>query len=64
MKTKTGKKATTNISQLARQVGVNRSHVSLILNKERLPSLPVAGRLAKAMGISLDELHDQLVPAA
>lgn len=52
------------ISELAREVGVNRSHVSLILAGKRMPSLPVAGKLAKAMGVSLDELHRQLVPAA
>jgi transcriptional regulator with XRE-family HTH domain len=52
------------ISELAREIGVNRSHVSLILNGKRMPSLPVAGKLAKAMGVSLDELHARLVTAA
>lgn len=65
---KNDKKAEENkdlrISELAREIGVNRSHVSLILNGKRLPSLPVAGKLAKAMGVSLDELHDRLVTAA
>jgi DNA-binding phage protein len=50
-----------NISQVAREAQVDRSHVSLILAKKRMPSFPVAGRIAKAMGITLDELHERIV---
>jgi transcriptional regulator with XRE-family HTH domain len=44
--------------QLAVLAGVSTSHVGYILAGKRRPSLAVAGRLAKACGISLQELSD------
>lgn len=48
-------------TDLARELDLGKSHVSLILNGKRLPSLPVAAGLAKALGVSLDDLHGYLV---
>ena len=41
---------------LAKAVGVDRSYVGRILRGEKVPSLEVAGRLARALGLTLDEL--------
>lgn len=49
---------TTPARQLAKLAGVSPSHVSYILAGKRRPSLAVAGRLAKACGMSLQELSD------
>lgn len=46
-----------NRSELARELNLDRSHVSLVLNGKRMPSLGVAAGMAKRMGVTLDELH-------
>lgn len=43
-------------STLARSLGITRSHVCRIMNGSREPSLGVAKRMAKALGVSLDKL--------
>lgn len=45
-----------NRSQLARELGVTRSHVSQVLSGRGTPSLKLAGGIAKGLGVSLDEL--------
>ena len=45
---------------LAKLVKISEAHVSLIFHRKRLPSMPVAVRLAKALHIRLDQLHQQL----
>ena len=52
------------ISDLAERVGVGRSHMSLILSGQRMPSLPVAASIAKEMGVSLDEFYERLTERA
>jgi transcriptional regulator with XRE-family HTH domain len=42
----------------ARMVGVSPSHISNILSGKRKPSLAVSIRIAKACGMSLQELVD------
>lgn len=49
-----------NRSELARQLSVDRSHVSLVLAGKRMPSLPMAAKLARELGLSLDDLHGYL----
>lgn len=53
-----------SISALARAAGVDRSHVSLILSGKRTPSLPVAYRLSRTMGITMEELYMRVQAAA
>lgn len=52
-----------NRTQLARKVGVTRSHVSLILSGKNVPSLSVAAGLAKEIGVSLDDFWGHLQTA-
>ena len=42
--------------ELARLCGVCQQYISFIENNKKLPSLTVAKRLAKALGVTLDEL--------
>lgn len=51
----------TNQTVLAETLGVNKSHVSMILKGKRKPSLQVAASMAKALGVSLDDFHGFLV---
>jgi transcriptional regulator with XRE-family HTH domain len=52
-----------NQSELAREMGLNRSHVCLIFAGKRKPSLDVAARLAGRLRVSLDEFYAYLVQA-
>lgn len=45
---------------MGRDVGISAVHVSLILRGQRTPSLTVAARIAKHMGVSIDELYRKL----
>jgi transcriptional regulator with XRE-family HTH domain len=47
-----------NRSQLARELGVTRNHVSQVLNGRGTPSLKLAGGIARGLGVSLDELSE------
>jgi transcriptional regulator with XRE-family HTH domain len=40
---------------VARQAGVTDSYMSLVLSGQRTPRLPVAARIARVLGVSLDE---------
>jgi transcriptional regulator with XRE-family HTH domain len=42
--------------QLAERVGIGRGSISHIENNRRTPSLPLAARLAKELGVTLDAL--------
>lgn len=44
------------ITELAGRVGIGVSHMSLIMSGKRMPSLPVAVKIAKEMGVTVDEL--------
>lgn len=55
--------ARTRQSELARAVGLSPSHVCLILRGARVPSLPVAKKIADYLGITLDELYGEVVTA-
>lgn len=46
-----------NRTHVARGVGVTREHVSQILSGKKEPSFPVAAKLAREIGISLDDLY-------
>lgn len=43
-------------AELARRAGIAPSAVSLIENGERLPSVPVLGKIAEALSVTLDFL--------
>lgn len=47
-----------SVRATARAAGVSAAHVSNILAGKRKPSLEVAGRIAKACGMSLQALVD------
>jgi transcriptional regulator with XRE-family HTH domain len=53
-----------NRSQLARELGVRREHVSQVLSGRSVPSLAVAAGIAKGIGVSLDELWGYLQTAS
>ena len=53
-----------NRSELAREIGVTRPHVSQILSGKSVPSLSVAAGMAKRIGVSLDQLWDYLQTAS
>ncbi len=55
---------TANRSELARTLNVNRSHVSQVLSGKSVPSLSVAARMARELGISLDQLWGYLQTAS
>ena len=46
-----------NRTHVAREVGVTREHVSQILSGKKEPSFPVAAKLARELGITMDELY-------
>jgi transcriptional regulator with XRE-family HTH domain len=50
-----------NISQVARDTKINRTYVGRILGGKRVPSLPIAVRLAKSLGMSLDEFVKKFI---
>jgi transcriptional regulator with XRE-family HTH domain len=47
-----------NRSQLARELGVTRPHISQVLSGKGTPSLKLAGGIARGIGVSLDELAE------
>ena len=49
-----------NMSEIARRSGCHLTHISRILSGDRTPSLPMARKIADAMGISLDRLWSML----
>lgn len=42
--------------ELAKQIGISESHMSLILAGRRLPSLRVAKKMAAVLGTTVDQL--------
>ena len=54
---------TANRSELAREIGVTRPHISQILSGKSVPSLLVAAGMAKSLGVSLDEFWSYLQTA-
>ncbi len=52
-----------NRSQLARDLGLDRSYVSNVLSRRRVPSLDTAAGIAKMLGVSIDDLHGYLTAA-
>jgi transcriptional regulator with XRE-family HTH domain len=50
------KVAAVNRTHVAREVGLTRNYVSLVLSGKKEPSFPVAKKLAEEIGITLDEL--------
>jgi len=51
------KVAAANRTHVARAVGLDRAYVGQVLNGKREPSFPVAAKLARELGITLDELY-------
>lgn len=49
-----------NRSEVARETGLHVSYVSRVLAGKRNPPLTVAAKVAKAVGVSLDELNGYL----
>lgn len=41
---------------LTEKAGVNKSTISDIVNGKRIPTLPVAIRIAKSIGVSVEEI--------
>lgn len=52
-----------SVRATARAAGISPAHVSNILSGKRKPSLAVAGRIAKACGMSLQALVDLMSQA-
>lgn len=50
----------TNRSELARAICLDRSYVSLVLSGKRTPSLPVAAKMARKLGVTLDDFNGYL----
>lgn len=48
---------TANRSAIARELELDRSHVSHVLGGKYLPSLPVAAGMAKKIGVTLDDFY-------
>jgi len=48
------------VREIARQSGISASGVSRLLRGKRMPLMATAVKLAKGMGISLDELAKRL----
>ncbi len=49
-----------SLASIAKRTGICRSHLHRIFDGSRIPSLPVAWKLAGALRISLDELYNRL----
>lgn len=45
-----------NQTAIATQLNVSRNYINMVMNRKRFPSLPVAVQLARALGVSLDDL--------
>jgi putative transcriptional regulator len=41
---------------LSEQVGVNKATISLLINKKSIPTLPVAYRIAKILGVKIEDI--------
>lgn len=54
------RKLTPSIRELARKSGLDPATIWRILRRGREPKLETAEKLAKAMGITLDQLGDRL----
>ena len=50
-----------NQERVAEAAGISRKHLSFILNGHAIPSLDVAGKLARAVGSSLPALVSEAV---
>jgi transcriptional regulator with XRE-family HTH domain len=50
-----------SLADIAKRTGICRSHLFRIMDGSRIPSLPVAWKLAGALKISLDELYSRLM---
>lgn len=48
--------AAANQTAIARELGLTRNYLNMVLNNKRVPSLPVAAQLAKALNVPLDAL--------
>lgn len=47
-------------SELATMAGVSLSHISLMMRGKRQPSVEVARKLARGLGVTVDELLEAL----
>ncbi len=47
-----------NRTHVARETGLTRVYVSMVLSGKREPSFDVAAKLAGELGITLDQLHE------
>ena len=47
--------------KLAEIVGVSPTHISYILNNKREPSIELLGKIANALGVSIDEIFQDKV---
>lgn len=45
-----------NRSQVARETGTDLAHISRIFSRKSTPSLVLATRIARVLGVSMDEL--------
>ena len=54
----------TNKAELARELGLTRTHVSRVLSGRSNPSLNMAADIARKLGVSLDDFHGYLQKAA
>jgi len=48
------------MTEIAQRVGIHKSHMSRIMNGKGTPSLDVAARIAREMGVTLDEFYLRL----
>lgn len=55
------KLAKVNRTQVARELGLDRSYVSQVLQGKRMPGLDVAAGIAGKAGVSLDAFHGWMV---
>ena len=49
--------AAANRTHIARDLGVSRPHVSNVLRGKEVPSIDMAYRIARKLGVSLDDFH-------
>jgi transcriptional regulator with XRE-family HTH domain len=49
-----------NQADLATMLDVHTSHVSLLINGRRMPSVELAGRMARILHVTVDDLLDTL----
>lgn len=56
-----GRPPTNRCTDIAGKVGVTTQYASMVLRGKRMPSLPVASRIARHLGITLDELYKRIV---